>query len=150
MTVVFSPAHHRDADGAADCRITLTTAYSGAKSDSAKWMGLDFRVSPDVVKSWGVRSGDRIVARLEDDGAWSFTLVLPTEKGYTVRIGGVRGHNGRRGYGYWRFSASPNVARQVIPEGNVMDLEFVGLDGRAALFVPAKGKTSGVEFVPSH
>jgi hypothetical protein len=149
MAIVFSPAHQRDADHAADLRVTLVTAYSGAKSDKAKWMGLDFRASPEVIKSWGLRSGDKITARLEDDGSWMFTLVLPTEKGYVVRVGGVRGHNGRRGYGYWRFSASPAVARQVIPEGNVRDLEFVGIDGRSAMFVPCK-QASGVEFVPSH
>ena len=149
MTIVFSPAVLRDAGDGFDLRITLVTAYSGAKSDKAKWLGLDFKASPDVVRDWGIRSGDKITARLEDDGSWVFTLALPTEKGYTVRIGGVRGHHGRKGYGYWRFPATPAVARQVIPEGSVRDLEFVGVDGRTVSFVTMK-PANGLEFVPSH
>jgi hypothetical protein len=149
MTIVFSPATHRDAAGDSDLRITLVTAYSRAKSDKAKSLGFDFRASPTVVKDWGIRSGDKVTARMEDDGSWVFTIAMPTEKGYVVRIGGVRGHNGRKGYAYWRFPASPAVARQVMPEGSAMDLEFYGVEGRAASFFVVT-KASGVEFVPTH
>ena len=149
MSILFSPATQRDAGNAADLRVVLVTANSRAKSDDAKWMGFDFRLHPDVVKAWGLRSGDKIVARLEDDGSWVFTLVLPTEKGYVARIGGVPGHNGRKGYAYCRFTAMQTVARKVFPQGEVCDLEFVGIDGRSAMFVPAK-VASGVEFVPAN
>jgi hypothetical protein len=149
MAISFEPSqHHLDAGESFDIRMRLVDSYAPSKSSRAKSMAVDFRVHPDCVKAWGLRSGDKIVGRMEDDGSWVFSLVMPSEKGYVVRIGGLHGNASRKGFAFFRFSMTPAAARVVFPDARAKELEFVGVEGRQAMFTPCAVK-SGVEFVPA-
>jgi hypothetical protein len=111
-------------------------------------MGIDFRVSAAITQEWGLRSGDRVVGMREDDGSWVIRIVQPGEKGFTVRIGGVRGHQGRRGCAYFRFSCTPDTARDVFPDSEVYTCDLVGIEERAAYFAMSV-TPSRREFAPA-
>lgn len=158
MSIVFEPSHHSDAGGVlADCRIALVTHYHSAKSEGTKCMGLDVRLSSRTVRELGIRNGDRIVARRDDDGSWWFTLVLTGERGFTVRLGGSKQHGGRKGCGYFRISCTKETAAHLFPDAErsglstdrVIELDLVGVEGRQSCFSPAR-KSSGVVFCPAN
>ena len=149
MSIVFEPQHHADASGRiSDCRISLVTHYHVSKKSETKCMGLDIRFNQQVVKDLGIRNGDRIVARRDDDGSWWFTVVLPTDRGYTVRLGGSKQHNGRRGCAYFRISCTQEVASTLFGDERVIELDLMGVEGRQSCFAPSR-KASGIVFAPA-
>lgn len=152
MSLVFEPTHQSGSDALSDCRIALVTHYTNAKSDDAKSMGMDIRLSPRTVKDMGIRNGDRLIARREDDGTWWFTLVLPNQRGFIVRLGGSKQHNGRKGCGYFRISVTPETGRTLFPDGErSLELDLVGVEGRTACFTPSAVRSqTGLTFTPSH
>lgn len=149
MSLVFEPTGHFGGSGTADCRIALVRHYHHAKSADAKSMGLDIRISEQAARDWGLRSGDRVTARRDDDGTWWFQIVLPTQRGFVIRIGGTKHHQGRKGCAYFRIAVTPATGRTLFPDSErVMELDLVGVEGRSACFSPAR-VSNGMEFVPN-
>lgn len=142
MSISFVPSRGCDnRSDIPDLSVSHIVYAAGRRARRLRSHALDFRVKADVVSAWGLKSGDRVIGHLDNDGVWSIVKVKPNERGYRVRLGKEEGgaavkHNGRKGCAYFRFSCDEDTAVSVFGDRTLIDYELVEVDANKATFFP--------------
>ena len=145
MSIDFVPARRSNGENSMGHDMAINRV--DRKSRTGRPTSLYVKVSPEVIRLWGVRDLDFVTAHFDGEGIWELRVCRNGNSGFKFRICGPdsRIRTCPEGWGGLRLSCTKSVADKVGIDSRKF-FELVDTKGASAFFIE---RHQGIEFRPA-